>query len=411
MIALLRQRIMELGVDAAVADVIYYTLMLLVVGVVSIIANAVAKRLFVRAIERLIKKTSFTWDDVLIERHVFWRLSHIAPALVIYFSAALFGALGPWLQQFALAYMLVMILLVVDAFLNAIVDIYRTFEISKRQPIKGYVQVFKILLYTFGAIFIIATLTDRSPWAFIGSMGALTAILLLVFKDSLLGLMAGIQLTANKMVQVGDWIEMPKYGADGDVVEISLHTVKVQNWDKTISSIPAYALISESFKNWRGMSESGGRRIKRAFYIDMNTITFLDDDALSRYEKFTVLRPYIREKRKEIEDWNRQHTTDWSEVINRRRLTNIGTFRAYIILYLRNHPDILNDMTFLVRHLPPGANGLPMEIYVFSGDTRWAEYENIQADIFDHMLAVVPEFGLRVFQNPSGRDFQALGSR
>ncbi len=239
-------------------------------------------------------------------------------------------------------------------------------------------------------------------------MGVVASVLMLVFKDAILGFVAGIQLSANHMISRGDWIEMPKYGADGDVIDIALTTVKVQNWDKTITTIPTYALISDSFKNWRGMSESGGRRIKRSVMIDINTIRFCDDEMIERFAKTRYLADYIREKREELSAWNRKHHVDDGVAVNVRHLTNVGTFRAYILHYLRNHPKVNQEMTLLVRQLAPTANGLPIEIYCFSSDRAWANYEDIQADIFDHILAVAPEFGLRVFQLPSGSDLRSV---
>jgi len=238
----------------------------------------------------------------------------------------------------------------------------------------------------------------------------MTAVLILVFKDSILGLVAGIQLSANDMVRIGDWIEMPEFGADGDVTDVTLNTVKVQNWDKTITTIPAYALISDSFKNWRGMSESGGRRIKRSISIDMDSIKFCTPEMLERFESFGAISEYINTKRAEIEAFNATLDTDISVVVNRRNLTNVGTFRAYVEFYLRSHPNIHHGMTFLVRQLPPDEHGLPIEIYVFSSDQDWINYEGIQADIFDHMLAVIPMFDLAVFQSPSGSDSRILAA-
>jgi miniconductance mechanosensitive channel len=252
---------------------------------------------------------------------------------------------------------------------------------------------------------------DRSPWGIVSGIGALTAVLLLIFRDSILGLVATVQLSGNDMVRVGDWIEMPSYNADGDVIDMSLHTVKVQNWDKTITTIPTHALISDSFRNWRGMQESGGRRIKRSIYIDMNTVRFVDEEMLQKYRKFDYLGEYVDRKLSEIEEYNRNHVRDLSEVVNGRRLTNLGTFRAYVESYLKRHSMISDEMTFLVRQLQPSDRGIPIEIYVFSRDIRWANYEQIQADIFDHLLAVIPEFGLRVYQAPSGNDVTRLGEQ
>jgi miniconductance mechanosensitive channel len=298
--------------------------------------------------------------------------------------------------------------MVVYSFLNAVNDIYCNYEISRQRPIKGYLQVIQIILTIFVVISIIATLFDRPIWPLITGLGAMTAVLILVFKDSILGLVASILISTNDMVRIGDWIEMPQYGADGDVVDISLTTVKVQNWDKTIATIPTYALISDSFKNWRGMSESGGRRIKRAIRIDMNSIKFCDPAMLDRFEKYQLITDYVKSRRQEIAEYNETHKIDASYLVNGRNMTNVGTFRAYIAAYLKKHPKIHQEMTFLIRHLPPGRDGLPIEIYVFSNDQVWANYEAIQADIFDHILAVLPYFDLTIFQDPTGRDIRML---
>ena len=378
------------------------------------LVNLVAKKTVLRLVRALIRKTKNDWDDVFVDKEVFKNVSHFAPAFVIYFLAPI------WLEatyevmdvikRIANAYMIIVGCWVFDAVLNTVLIIYQRFDVSRKKPIKGYLQAFKILVYFLSVLFVISILMNKSPWGFLSIFGGLTAVILLIFKDVILGLVAGIQLTSNNMVARGDWIEMPKYGADGDVIDMTLTTVMVKNWDKTITTIPAYALISDSFKNWRGMEESGGRRIKRSFNIDMNSIIFVDEELLKKFEKFEFLKDYLKEKTKEIKDFNKTKNIDTNELINGRRLTNIGTFRAYIISYLRNHPKIHSDMTFLVRHLAPTEHGLPIEIYVFSNDQIWAHYEAIQADIFDHVLAVIPEFDLRIFQNPTGADFQAFKS-
>jgi len=306
--------------------------------------------------------------------------------------------------------MIIIMMLVLDSLLNTVEDIYQTFRASKEIPIKGFIQVLKLVLYFVAAIFVISILLNKTPVYLLSGIGALAAVMLLVFKDSILGFVAGIQLAANRMVSVGDWIEMPKYGADGDVLEVALTTVKVQNWDKTITTIPTYALISESFKNWRGMSESGGRRIKRSVNIDMSSIRFCDGEMLERFGKIQYISEYIETKKHELEEFNQATKVDNASLVNGRRMTNIGTFRAYVKAYLQNHPMINKDMTFLIRQLPPTEYGLPIEIYVFSKDKVWANYEAIQADIFDHILAVVPEFDLHVYQNPTGADFRVLNS-
>jgi len=371
----------------------------------------IARRVLLGLVVRLAARSKNHWDDFMVEHKVFNRAAHIAPALVIYVGAhflLLPQLLTKYVQTIALAYIALMALTMIAALLNAGYAVYRTYPFSAGREIKGIVQMVKIIVWIFGGILILALLMDVSPWKFLGGLGALSAIVLLVFKDSILGLVASIQVSANDMVQVGDWIEMPKYGADGDVIDISLNTVKVQNWDKTISTIPTYALVAEPVKNWRGMSESGGRRIKRAVHIDMNTAKFCTEEMMDRFERFELLQDYLKERRVEVSDFNRDRAVSTDELINGRRLTNLGCFRAYLVAYLRNHPMISDQLTFLVRHLAPTDRGLPIEVYVFSTDQKWANYENIQADIFDHLLAAIPEFDLSVFQSPSGRDFQSF---
>jgi miniconductance mechanosensitive channel len=304
--------------------------------------------------------------------------------------------------------LIVLVVLALDTLLNAFFLIYNESERAKTVPIKGFLQVAKIVLYLVATILIIATVLGKSPLYLLSGLGALTAVLMLIFRDAILGFVAGIQLTTNKMVAIGDWLEMPSHGADGDVIDIALTTVKVQNWDKTITTIPTYALISQSFRNWRGMSESGGRRIKRAVNIDLTTIKFCDREMLGRFAKIQYIQEYLERKKREIEEHNASLKADASCLVNGRHLTNVGTFRAYVDAYLRHHPMVNQDMTFLVRQLHPTDTGLPIEIYVFCKDKAWANYEAVQADIFDHIFAVVPEFDLRVFQNPAGTDFRAL---
>ncbi|MCF7973716.1 MAG: mechanosensitive ion channel family protein [Phycisphaerae bacterium] len=385
---------------------------IILVAVLAWVANWIAKKIILRGVHHAAERTRTQWDDQFVKHKVFMRLSHLAPSTVIYLLAPLASmgdtALSSGLRTSAFIYMVVVGWLVVDAVFNALTAIYNSYEFAKRIPIRSFVQVAKILLGLTGLIVVLSILLKKDPSRLLTGMGAMTAILLLIFKDSILGLVAGVQLSSNNMVHLGDWIEMAKYGADGDVIDISLTTIKVQNWDKTISTIPAYALISDSFKNWRGMSESGGRRIKRNITIDMNTIRFCDETMLEKFRKLQYLAAYIEEKQKELASWNTDQKVDPSDLVNGRRLTNIGTFRAYLAAYLKHHPKIHQDMTFLVRHLEPTALGLPIQIYVFSSDQVWANYEAIQADIFDHILAILPEFGLRVYQQPSGVDVQKL---
>ena len=383
-------------------------------AVVALIADLVAKRQLVRLLSGLAMRTRSTWDDALIEQRVLSHLAQCVPAVVVMIGAKWIPGIGDGtlqvIENVALAYLALMITLSLGALMSAANSIYEQYPMAKNRPIRGYVQVAKIIFYCLGAILVISALLDRSPLLFLSGFGAMTAVLILVFRDTILSLVASIQLIGNDMVRVGDWIEMPASNADGDVIEVALHTVKVQNWDKTITTIPTHKLISESFRNWRGMSESGGRRIKRSLLLDQNSIRFLTDDETAKFKRFALLEDYITEKQQELSTEKSGLNSDEASAVNLRRLTNIGTFRAYIVSYLRGRANISDTLTFLVRQLPPHADGLAIEIYVFTNTTEWVAYEGIQSDIFDHLLAIVPEFGLRVFQNPSGMDVRALGS-
>jgi miniconductance mechanosensitive channel len=364
----------------------------------------------VRLVEIVFQRSKNTWDDALVKHGFVRRLSFLMPIIVIYMSADLMlpdQAMAPELfKRLAMVFFVFAGVWMLDSILLAVREIYSKSEMAVHRPIRGYLDAIKIIAYVMAGIFLVSILTDQSPWGVLSILGGFTVVLMLVFKDTILGFVASIQLSGHDMVRVGDWIEMPKYGADGDVIDVTIHTVKVRNWDKTITTIPTYSLVSDAFKNWRGMSESGGRRIKRALHIDMSSIKFCSDDLLERFKKFDLIKDYIIQKQEEITGYNKEHATDPEQLINGRRQTNIGVFRAYIIAYLKNHPKIHQGMTFLIRHLEPTQNGLPVQIYVFSNDQVWANYEAIQADIFDHLLAAVPEFELRVFQNPTGYDFK-----
>ena len=384
----------------------------LTVLLLSVIVNFVAKRYILTSLTYVITRTKTKWDDAILRQGAPGRLAHLAPALVIFvltpFALEGMETAIAFIRGATQIYMVIILTLVIDALLNTVEEIYRGFRASREIPIKGFIQISKIALYFLSAIFVISILLNKTPLYLLSGIGALTAVLMLIFRDAILGFVAGIQLAANKMVSNGDWIEMPKYGADGDVLEVTLTTVKVQNWDKTVTTIPTYALISESFKNWRGMAESGGRRIKRAVNIDINSIRFCDEAMLERFEKIQYISEYIDQKKTELEAFNTATKVDNASLANGRRMTNVGTFRAYVQAYLLNHPMISKEMTFLIRQLQSTEYGLPIEVYVFSKDKVWANYEAIQADIFDHILAVVPEFDLRVYQNPSGSDFRGL---
>ncbi|MEH6994347.1 mechanosensitive ion channel family protein [Neobacillus drentensis] len=405
---LIRNRLLEYGLDPVITDYLAAIIMILFIGILCIAANFITQKIVLRVITHIITNNKFEWDKILLERKVFRRLSHIVPAIIIYYFSSTFPDYQQLIEKGAITYIIVVGLMVIYSFLNAFNDIYLTFEISKIKPIKGYIQVVQIIVFILGGIIIIANLMGESPFILLSGIGALSAVLLLVFKDSLLGLVAGIQLAANDMVRVGDWIEMPKYEADGDIIDISLNTVKVQNFDKTITTIPSYALISDSFKNWRGMQVSGGRRIKRSIFIDTNSITFCTEEMIEKFKTIQFLSNYIISKEQEIAEYNAKNEINRNNPVNGRALTNIGVFRAYINQYLQHHPGISGEMTLLVRQLAPTEMGVPLEIYAFTNDIRWDVYETIQSDIFDHLFAVAPEFGLHLFQNPSGNDFKNM---
>ncbi len=398
----------QLGLTGTYLEMFTVGVMVLIIMFVAYIANFIVKRILLKIVALFVKTSRTKWDDILLENKFFSRLAHIAPALVFYFSAPLLPDLTIFIERLSTAYILFSILTVIFSFLDSLVGIYRSYETSKQRPLKGYAQIIKIIVSMLLVIVIVSTLMGKNPMLLLGGLGAMTAVLLLIFKDTILGLVASVQISTSKMVQVGDWIEMPKYGADGDVLDISLYTIKVQNWDKTITTIPSYAMISDSFKNWRGMSESGGRRIKRSIFLDMTSIHFLSEDDIKEFDKFQMLQSYFKQKQNEITEYNAEHHIDDSSMINGRHLTNIGTFRAYIVAYLKQHPNIHDKMTFLIRQLAPTEQGLPIEMYVFSNDQDWIRYEAIQSDIMDHLLAVIPLFGLRVYQNPTGYDFRSI---
>ena len=400
------------GSGANWVSVLADVLILLGVVLAAIGFYFIAWRLVVRLLRALVKRSDNTWDDELVKSRVFQWIAQLVPGMLIWSGgqAALRNpAASEVVRILAEIYIIVVAFLALSSVLNVCERIYRRFPVSREIPIKGFLQVIKILIFVAAAIFVVASVIGKSPVLIFSGLGALTAVLMLIFKDAILGLVAGVQLSANRMVARGDWIEMPKFGADGDVIDVALTTVKVQNFDKTITTIPTHALISDSFRNWRGMSKSGVRRIKRNLLLDMNSVSLLDENSIERFRKIRLLRDYLDRKVKELDEWNGQFPDEESvEPVNARALTNLGTFRAYIAEYLKSHPKISKDQTLLVRQLQPTEKGLPIEIYIFTNDNRWIEYEGIQSDIFDHLLAVLPEFGLNVFQSPTGTDFKNL---
>ena len=396
------------GIDAVWAGLLVNLIGGLLLVFLSWLAYLVAKRVVLRAIRFLSSKTSSDWDNVLIEYKVFARLSNVVPALVAHvLSPVVFAgmeSLAGFVQGLAKVYLVVVLLFTLQALLNGLQTIYQRYDISKRMPIKGLLQAAMLVASFVGGVFIISIVMGREVGTLMAGLGAMVMGFLFVFKDAIMGLVAGIQVATNDTVRKGDWIEMKGHGIDGDVIDVSLTTVKVQNFDKTVLSIPTSKLITDACRNWRGMKDSGGRRIKRPIHIDMRSIRFADEVLLGKFQRFDLLGDYLQSKLDEVNAHNQRANTDLSELVNGRRLTNIGTFRAYIMAYLKSHPQIRQDRTFLIRQLAPGDNGLPIEIYIFTDTTVWAEYEAIQADIFDHLLAVIPEFGLAPFQNSTGKE-------
>ncbi|MYH53422.1 MAG: mechanosensitive ion channel family protein [Gemmatimonadetes bacterium] len=395
-----------------------------ILAVVAWAAGWVSTRILHRVISGVTSRTRSTWDDRLIERGVFRRLAGVVPAVVVYLGIGpAVGAAEPgdavptpeslmllWtaVRRVAAAYIAFAMVRAFQAFLDAVNDIYNEgYAEARSRPIKGYLQVATLVAYLAAGVVIVAVLAGRSPVVFLSGLGALAAVLMLVFRDTILSLVASIQIASNDMIRIGDWVSVPQAGSDGEVIDIALHTVKVQNWDKTISTIPTNKFITESFKNWRGMSESGGRRIKRSLRLDMNSVRFLTEDEIGELSRRELLQDYMRESVAAITRYNEQKAAGNPGVIPEiRRLTNLGTFRVYVQKYLEAHPKTHKDMTLLTRQLAPGPEGVPIEVYCFSNDTAWANYEGFQGDIFDHLIATLPEFGLRAFQAPGGSDFR-----
>ncbi|MCF8228970.1 MAG: mechanosensitive ion channel family protein [Bacteroidales bacterium] len=404
----------RLGFSEGTASALLEIIEILLVFILAWLSYFAAKLLITRFVHILVKRSKTNWDDILAERKVFKRIAYLAPALLIYKMTPLvipdLETTVSIIQGMVNIYITVVFIGIMLSLLNGVNDIYQTYEISRTRPIKGFIQVLQIIFIILGIIFVISILRNESPAALLLGLGTLSAVLMLVFKDPILGFVGGIQLTANNMVRIGDWISMPKYGADGNVIDITLTTVKVQNWDKTITTIPTYALVNDYFQNWRGMEESGGRRIMRSINIDMTSVRFCTPEMLEKFKKVQFVSKYVEKRNDEIEAYNKKFNIDNSVLVNGRRQTNLGIFRAYLKEYLRNKPEVDENMTFLVRQLQPTENGIPVQVYVFSRIQQWAKYEDVQSDIFDHILAVIPHFDLRVFQSPTGSDFKALAS-
>ncbi len=402
------EQLIELFVNAGINEVLARWLgefgMLLLLFIIAYLGYYIAWKILRNVFIPLMQKSKNQFDDLLIRHKFFRKLSYLVPALILYYFAddTISIPIVNVVMKGALELFFVLnAILIINSILSTINDFYDRYDFAKDHPIKGVIQVLKIVLYVVGVLIVIGMLIQRDISSLVLSLGAMSAVMLLIFKDPILGFVGGLQLIFNKMLSIGDWISMPKFGADGVVQEINLTTVKVQNWDKTITTIPTYNLISDSFQNWRGMEESGGRRIKRSINIDMYSIHFCSDEMIDKFKKIMVLKPYLEDTEKKLNEYNKEFNVDSSSLVNGRRQTNIGVFRAYLKAYLRNRADIHKDMTFLVRQLRSHEKGLPIEIYVFTTTIQWGEYEDIQSDIFDHILASIPEFGLKVYQFPS----------
>ena len=400
------------GIEPQVAKYMSLPIVILGLFVFCFFAWFLTKKMIVNTIHKLFLKTKITWDDILVEKRIFDKLALVVPALIITFAVPSILGEFPIISKYSVTLSMLVLLLVIIWTINTILAVFNEIlshsPIFKDKPISSYIQVLNIIVYFVGGILILSLLLGKSPFYFLGAMGAMTAILLLIFKDTILGFVASIQMSVYDMVRVGDWIAMPKYDADGYVLSINLSTVKVQNWDKTITTIPTYAFINDSFKNWRGMTNSGGRRINRAIYLKVSSFCFCDNQMLEQFKKYTLIKDYIIEKEEEIKKFNSVLTDGESNPVNAISLTNVGVFRVYAENYILANPNVNNEMTHMVRQLEPTSKGLPLEIYCFTYEQEWVEYEQIKSDIFDHLLTITSQFKLEVFEEPTGKDFRSL---
>ncbi len=406
------QKLIELGLTESTAGWLNLIILGLLLVIFCMIADRIARISMVRVITTLARKSKTEWDDILVEKKFFAAVAHLAPVLLIEVLVPLFFKEFPTFVDYVIrandVYLIMVVLIMVNRFLNSAQLILSRMDLFKDKPLESYFQLTKIVIGIIAGVLILSVLVSKSPIYFFSAFGAMTAVILFVFKDTILGFIASIQLSANDMIRVGDWVQMDKYGADGDVLEINLTTVKVKNWDKTISTVPTYSFISDSFKNWRGMEETGARRIARSIYINIGSVRFSTPEMIDRFKNIHIISQYVADKEVEIANYNKEHKIDTSQVSNGRRMTNLGTFRAYAKRYIERHPKVDKAQTIIVRQLEPNEKGVPIQIYCFSSDIAWENYEAVQSDIMDHLLSVVPQFDLQVFQNPSGSDFRKL---
>lgn len=403
----------SLGVDVGMTQTIKMIILLLILVAVALILWMIGQFIINRLLNRLILKTTTDWDDIFMEQGVFRKLGHIIPAVIISELSPIvftdYPAAIPAVEQVTDAFVILIVIRVIVSLISAMTIFFSRSPKFKDKPIASFTQLAKIIIWSVGGIILFGVLFGKNPLTLFTALGAVSAVLILVFKDTILGFMASIQLTINDMVRIGDWVSVPQYGADGDVIEINLTTVKVANWDKTISTVPTYSFVSDSFKNWRGMQESGGRRIKRAINLKISKVKFCDQEMLDRFSKVALVKDYIAQRQKEIDAYNSEkHIDTKSSVVNGRRMTNIGILRAYILNYIKQNPNINQEMTCMVRQLEATEKGVPMEVYCFSAIKAWVDYERIQSDMFDHILAAVHQFDLEVFENPAGSDWHQM---
>jgi miniconductance mechanosensitive channel len=390
------------------AKILYYIIISIILLFVCTIVNYISKRIVLKIVTAVVSRNNFKWDDIMLENKVFHRLSLLIPGMLIYIFAEFYNEFDFIVQKIATIFILTITTMIFKSLLGSIDSIYRQNPVSNERPIKGLLQIIEIAIYIIIGIAIISILINQNPIYLLSGIGAVTAVITLIFKDIIIGFVSGIQLAWNDMLRIGDWVEMPKYGADGDVLDISLYSVKIQNFDKTISTIPTSAFITDSFKNWRGMKDFGARRVKRSILIDMNTIKICSVDMIKKFKKIEFISEYIEERTMEIENYNSENRINTDMLINGRQLTNLGVFRVYLTNYLKNRINVRPGSAVMVRQLAPSENGIPIELYLFVADIEWANYEGIQADIFDHILAVVDIFELKIFQHPTGNDIKQL---
>ena len=405
----------DAGFSYSLSSLLSTIALVLIVILLSWLSNIITKAVILQIVTRIVRKTTNTWDDIFLEQKVFTRLSHFAPALVIWFMAAwALKSYPTWLvvvHRLTYIYMVVTGMVVINSFIEAWHQIYNTLPIAKHRHIKGYVQLLKMFIVIITVLVLVSVVFKKDISTLIAGLGAMAAVLILVFKDTLLGLVASIQLSADKMLKVGDWISIPRRDVDGIVSDITLNTVKVQNFDKTIITVPTYSLVNDSFQNWKGMEESGIRQVKRSLFIDVKSIRFLDKELRENLCRVPQLREFIESNEKKSEMKGKNLDSAGSPFFSFSQPTNLGIFRFYAETYLKQHPDVDTSQTIILRHKPFEGNGLPLQLYLFTKKNQFVPYENMQSEIFEHLFAIMKEFGLIIFQQPTGDDLQPLAKK